>query len=196
MKLEIRKISTFIEEVLIEGGKTANKPVRSVAVAAVLTNPWYNKDEHFTEDLRPVIYEFAPILGKEMTSRLISIMPAVHIEAYGKCAAVGLNGEIEHASALIHTLRFGNMFREAAQGTSYLSFTNTRNAAGSLLALPMSHKSVSGTRSHFLTMNLQIADAPRDNEILIAIGASDGGRPHSRIGDRFRDMEEMGIQQP
>lgn len=195
MKLEIRKIATFVEELLIEGGKPANKPVRSVAVAAVLTNPWCNKDQLFTDDLRPVIYEFAPILGKEMTSRLINVMPAEHIEAYGKCAAVGLNGEIEHASALIHTLRFGNMFREAAQGTSYLSFTNTRNTAGSLLALPMSHKSVTGTRSHFLTMNLQIADAPRDNEILIAIGASDGGRPHSRIGDRFQDMKEMGIQQ-
>lgn len=196
MKLEIRKIATFVEELLIEGGKPADKPVLSVAVAAVLTNPWCNKDGLFTDDLRPVIYEFAPILGKELTRRLISVIPAEHIEAYGKCAAVGLNGEVEHASALIHTLRFGNIFREAAQGTSYLNFTNTRNAAGSLLALPMSHKSVTGTRSHFLTMNLQIADAPRDNEILIAIGAADGGRPHSRIGDRFHDMEEMGIQQP
>jgi hypothetical protein len=60
----------------------------------------------------------------------------------------------------------------------------------------MTHKTTTGTRSHFLTLSFQIADAPRANEILIAIGASDGGRPHARIGDRFQDMAEMGIRQP
>lgn len=196
MKLEIRKMATFVEEMFIEGGRQADKPVISVAVAAVLTNPWWRSDKAFTDDLRPVIQEFAPVLGREMTSRLIAIMPADRIEAYGKAAVVGLDGEIEHGSALIHTLRFGNMFREAAGGTSYLNFTNTRNTAGTLISVPMTHKSTTGTRSHFLTMNIQIADAPRYDEILIAIGAADGGRPHARIGDRFQDMESMGISQP
>lgn len=187
----IRKIITVVEELLIEGGKPAAKPVTAVAVVAVITNPWANLP--FSEDLRPIIDAYAPVLGREMTRRLIAVMPAARIEAYGKLAAVGLDGEIEHGSALIHTLRFGNIFREASEGTTYLSFTNTRNTAGSLLSLPMTHKTVSGTRSHFLTMNLQISDAPRADEILIAIGAADGGRPHARIGDRFQDMEEMGI---
>jgi hypothetical protein len=180
MTLTIRKIFTVTEEVLVEGSRPADRPVTAVAVAAVLTNPW--ADGGFTDDLRPVINEYAPVLGQMMTERLT--------------AAVGLDGEIEHGSALIHTLKFGNLFREAAGGTAYLSFTNTRNTAGSLLSLPMTHKTTTGTRSHFLTLSFQIADAPRANEILIAIGASDGGRPHARIGDRFQDMAEMGIRQP
>jgi hypothetical protein len=118
-------------------------------------------------------------------------MPAERIEAYGKAAAVGVNGEIEHASALIHTLRFGNLFRDAAGGTTFLSFANTRSAPGALLSLPMIHKSETGKRSHFLTATYQIADAPGPDEVLVAIGASDGGRAHPRIGDRFQDMEEM-----
>ncbi|MCQ4632502.1 amino acid synthesis family protein [Shinella lacus] len=188
----IRKFVTFIEETFIEGGRHSDRPVTAVGVVAILENPWANQP--FVDDLTPIINAYAPILGEEMTRRLVALLPAERIEAYGKCAAVGLNGEVEHGSALIHTLRFGNIFRHAAQGTSYLSFANTRNAAGALLSLPMTHKSVTGTRSHFLTLNLQVADAPRENEILIAIGASDGGRPHARIGDRFRDMEEMGIK--
>lgn len=194
MTLAIRKIFTVTEEVLVEGSRPADRPVTAVAVAAVLTNPW--ADGGFTDDLRPVINEYAPVLGQMMTERLTGLMKPERIEAYGKCAAVGLDGEIEHGSALIHTLKFGNLFREAAGGTAYLSFTNTRNTAGSLLSLPMTHKTTTGTRSHFLTLSFQIADAPRANEILIAIGASDGGRPHARIGDRFQDMAEMGIRQP
>lgn len=137
------------------------------------------------------VLRVAPVLGTEMTRRLVALMPAGRIQAYGKAASVGVNGEIEHASALIHTLRFGNMFREAAQGTTFLSFTNTRNAPGALLALPMIHKTETGKRAHFLTANFQVTDAPGPDELLVAIGASDGSRAHPRIGDRFLDMEEM-----
>mgnify|MGYP001065047947 FL=1 len=113
------------------------------------------------------------------------------IESYGKTAAVGTSGEIEHASALIHTLRFGNVFRDAVGGTTYLEFCNTRNAPGALLSLPMMHKSENGRRSHFITANFQIADGPAADEIVVAIGAADGGRIHPRIADRFQDMAEM-----
>jgi hypothetical protein len=102
-----------------------------------------------------------------------------------------VNGEIEHGSALIHTLRFGNVFRDAVGGTAYLEFTNTRTGPGALLSLPMIHKTESGKRSHFLTASFQIADAPGPDEILIAIGASDSGRAHPRIADRFQDIAEM-----
>ncbi|PWC61405.1 peptide synthetase [Azospirillum sp. TSH7] len=189
MDIGLRKISTFIEETIVEGGKPAERPITSVVVAAVLRNPWAGQG--FVENLRPEILRVAPVLGAEMTRRLVALMPAERIEAYGKAASVGVNGEIEHASALIHTLRFGNMFREAAQGTTFLSFTNTRNAPGALLALPMIHKTETGKRAHFLTANFQVPDAPGPDELLVAIGASDGSRAHPRIGDRFLDMEEM-----
>ena len=116
------------------------------------------------------------------------------ILAYGKAAIVGLNGEIEHSSAFIHTLRFGNKFRDAVGGTSYLSFTNTRGPAGSKISIPMMHKTDSGLRPYYLTHEFTIHDAPFDNEIVIAIGGSSSGRAHARTGDRYQDMKEMGIE--
>jgi hypothetical protein len=192
VNLGVRKYSTFVEETLIEGGKPAERPIRMVVVAAILKNPWAGQG--FVADLRPEILRLAPGLGAAMTRRLIALMPAEAVEAYGKAAAVGVNGEIEHASALIHTLRFGNVFREAVHGTAYLEFTNTRSAPGALLSLPMTHKCESGKRSHFLTASFQVADAPAPDEILIAIGTSDGGRAHPRIGDRFQDTAEMEVE--
>ncbi len=189
MDTGLRKIATFVEETMIEGGKAAERPITMVVVAAVLRNPWAGQG--FVENLRPEILRLAAPLGVEMTRRLIAVMPSERIEAYGKAAAVGVNGEIEHGSALIHTLRFGNMYREAANGTAFLSFTNTRVGPGALLSVPMIHKSETGKRSHFITANFQIADAPGPDEILVAIGASDGGRAHPRIADRFQDMAEM-----
>ena len=189
VNLGVRKYATFIEETLIEGGKPAERPIRMVVVAAILKNPWAGRG--FVEDLQPEILRLAPGLGAEMSRRLIALMPADAVEAFGKAGAVGVNGEIEHASALIHTLRFGNVFRKAVHATAYLDSTNTRNAPGALLSLPMTHKSESGKRSHFLTASFQVADAPAPDEILIAIGSSDGGRAHHRIGDRFQDTAEM-----
>ncbi|WP_438394290.1 amino acid synthesis family protein [Caballeronia sp. DA-9] len=185
----LRKIATFIEETHIEGGRAAERPITTVVVAAIVRNPWAGKG--FVEDLRPEILRLAPVLGREMTQRLVAIMPAERVEAYGKAATVGVNGEIEHGSALIHTLRFGNMYREAVNGTAFLSFTNTRSGPGALMSVPMIHKSETGKRSHFITATFQIADAPGPDEILIAIGAADGGRAHPRIADRFQDMAEM-----
>jgi hypothetical protein len=189
MDTGVRKISTFVEEIHIEGGKPAQQPITMVVVAAVLRNPWAGKS--FCEDLRPEILRLAPVLGEQMTRRLVAVLPAGRVEAYGKAGVVGVNGEIEHASALIHTLRFGNMYREAVQGTAFLSFTNTRVGPGALVSVPMIHKSATGKRSHFLTATFQVADAPAPDEIMIAIGAADGGRAHPRIGDRFIDMSEM-----
>ncbi|WP_342644222.1 amino acid synthesis family protein [Rhodoligotrophos ferricapiens] len=189
MKPEIRKIACYTEETFIEGGKAGDRPITMAVAAAVLTNPWRGRG--FVEDLRPEILAMAPVLGEELVSRLTRIIAPEQIEAYGKAAIVGSNGEVEHGSALIHTLRFGNLFRNAVGGTTYLSFTNTRGPAGMLVSLPMTHKTVTGTRSHFITATFSIPDAPAADEILIAIGASDGGRMHPRIGDRFQDMKEM-----
>ena len=114
------------------------------------TNPWAGKG--FVEDIKPEILEFAPKLGDILVPELIKeIGSGDKIQAYGKAAIVGLNGEIEHASAFIHTLRFGNKFRDAVGGTAYLSFTNTRGPAGSKISIPMMHKKDPGLRPFYLT---------------------------------------------
>ena len=192
MAFDLRKVVTHTEEVHIEGGRAADPPLRLLGIAAVLTNPWAGQG--FVEDLRPTILEVAPRLGEILVPRLVDLAGGADaVEGYGKAAMVGTSGEVEHGSALIHTLRFGNVFREAVGGTAYLSFTNTRGGPGATLSIPMMHKVDPGWRSHYLTLEITVADAPAPDEIVVAIGASVGGRPHHRIGNRYSDMEEMGL---
>lgn len=190
MQTLIRKIVTYDEETLIEGFRAAEKPWRMVAVAAVIRNPWAGR---YVEDLAPEIAAIAPVLGQELTRRIIALAGSGDaIEAYGKAAVVGLDGEIEHASALIHTLRFGNFFREAVGAKSYLSFTNTRGGADAPITVPLMDKNDAGRRSHYLTIQFAIPDAPRADEVVVALGAAMSGRPHHRIGDRYQDLADLG----
>ena len=193
MDLNLRKFTKFVDKTYIEGDKKAKEPVLLVSVAAVIKNPWHGKG--FVKNLKPAILDLAPKLGDILVPELIKeIGSGKKILAYGKAAAVGLEGEIEHASAFIHTLRFGNKFRDAVGGTSYLSFTNTRGPAGCKFSVPMMHKTDSGLRPYYLTHEFTIHDAPCDDEIVIAIGGSPGGRAHARTGDRYQDMKEMGLK--
>ena len=191
MSIEIRKIIRYQDTSLIEGGKKAEKPLQLFAAAAVVTNPW--ADRGFVEDLGPEIRAAGPVLGKLLTDEILAMTGNGEIvEAYGKAAVVGLDGEVEHASGLIHTLHFGNFFRTAVGAQSYLSFTNTRGPANSPIMVPLMHKNDAGMRSHYLTIQFAISDAPANNEIVVVLGASIGGRPHHRIGDRYKDLEELG----
>jgi hypothetical protein len=191
MTLELRKTVTYIEETLIEGGKRAERPLKLFAAAAVLRNPWAGRG--FVEDLKPEIRDVAPVLGSHLTEEILRIAGSGDVvEGYGKAAVVGTSGEIEHASALIHTLRFGNRFRKAVGAKSYLSFTNTRGGPNCPIVIPLMHKLDEGMRSHYLTIQFGILDAPAPDEIVVALGASIGGRPHHRIGDRYQDLKELG----
>ena len=190
MQPEIRKFVTYQEEILIEGFKPAETPWLMFAVAAVVKNPWAGR---FVEDLKPEIQAFGPVLGELMTQRMIALAGSGEaIEAYGKAAVVGLNGEIEHASGLIHTLRFGNLYREAVGAKSYLAFTNTRCGANAPIMVPLMDKNDAGRRSHYLTIQFSIPDAPRDDEIVVVLGGATSGRPHHRIGDRYQDLKDLG----
>jgi len=193
MSFEIRKIVTYIEETLIEGGKAAAKPVTMIGVAAVIKNPWAGRG--FVDDLKPEIMANCSDLGALIVEKLTAaIGGADKIEAYGKAAVVGADGEIEHASAVIHTLRFGNHYREAVKAKSYLSFTNKRGAPGTSIQIPMMHKDDEGFRSHYITLEMKIEDAPRADELVVVLGAADGGRVHPRIGNRYSDLQELAAE--
>lgn len=187
---EIRKIVTFDEETLIEGYKKAKEPLRMFAVAVVVKNFWAGR---YVEDLKPEIMAYGPELGAMMSERMVALAGSGDaIEAYGKAAVVGVDGEVEHASALIHTLRFGNYYREAVSAKSYLAFTNTRGGPNAPIAVPLMDKNDAGRRSHYLTIQFSINDAPRADEIVIVLGGATGGRPHHRIGDRYQDLKDLG----
>jgi hypothetical protein len=190
--LVVRKRITVIETLDREGGREVGTPVRIATAAVVMANPWAGLG--FVEDLVPEIHAIAPVLGKLLTDELVGVLGGGEaVEAFGKAAVVGTDGELEHASALIHTLRFGNLFRDRVKGAAYLPFTNRRAGAGTTIQIPLMHKDDSGRRSHYLTADLCIADAPGPGELVVAISGSTGGRPFARIGDRYQDMKEMGI---
>ena len=191
MLKELRKIVTFDEDIYSEGGKEADPILRIIGVAAVLSNPW--KGQGFVEDLQPEIKRIAPVMGKALSDRLISMVGSGEkIEAYGKAALAGTSCEIEHASAIIHTLQFGNFYREAVRAKSYLGFTNIRGPANTQIQIPLMDKHDTGRRSHYLTVQFSIYDAPDVDEIVCALGAATSGRPHHRIGDRYSDLKALG----
>ncbi len=191
MPAVIRKTLTQVETTFSDGGRAGARPMVLIAAAAVVKNPWAGLG--FVEDLKPAIHDVAPDLGALLTGLIIERAGSgAAVEAYGKAAVVGLDGELEHASALIHTLRFGNHYRTAVGAKTFLAFTNTRGPANAPVTIPLMDKNDEGRRSHYLTIQFQIPDAPAADEIVVALGASLSGRPHHRIGDRYQDLKDLG----
>jgi len=189
MAVEIRRTLTTVQTTYIEGGHEVPKPTLLVAAMAIIRNPWFARG--YVENLRPEILETGPVVGKLLSDMIIKPTGDA-IEGAGKASIVGMGGEIEHAQAMTHTLHFGNQFRQAINAKSYLVFTNTRGAAGTSLMIPLMHKDDGGLRSHYQTIHTTVPDAPAEDEILIALGASIGGHPNHRIGNRYEDLKDMG----
>lgn len=191
MQAEIRRTFLQVETVHAEGGRPVAAPVRLIAAVAVIANPWAGRG--FVDDLRPEIRGIAPGLARLLTAMAVEAAGSGEaIEGYGKCAVVGMDGEAEHAAALIHTVTFGNEYRRAVGARSYLGFNNFRGGEGAPILIPLMDKHDDGRRSHYQSIRLSIPDAPARDEIVVALGASTGGRPHARIGDRHSELRELG----
>lgn len=176
--MRIRKVTTIVEEILGEGGREVDPTARVAVVAAVIDNPWAG--EGFVEDLAPGIDAVASDLGAVLAPRVMEALGAP-LEAYGKAAIVGIDGEIEHGSALIHTLKFGNHFRDAASATTLLPAVEKRGPAGVLFDIPLKHITDATIRSHHQSFEVRIPDAPHPGEIVIALAAAAQGRPQQRL---------------
>ena len=185
----IRRTLTQVQMTYEEGGHAVPTPTKLVTALAIIKNPWFGRG--YVENLRPEIHEIAPVVGQLLTG-LILTETGDALEGCGKASVVGMGGELEHAQGLTHTLHFGNQFREAVGMKSYLAFANTRGAAGTPLIIPLMHKDDAGQRSHYQTIHMTVPDAPADDEVIIALGASVGGHPNHRIGNRYDDLREMG----
>ena len=187
----IRKIHVATEETRLEGGRAVEPPLTTVIVAAVMANPWAGRP--FVEDLHPDILGFANDLGALLAGRLVDAFGSPDaVEAYGKSSVVGVDGEIEHANAMVHTLMFGDPIRTRVAASSTLVFTNTRGGPGAPIVVPMVHKDEMLRRSHYHTAQTAIADAPRADEVVVAIAGASRSRPFPRIGDR--DLDRAGSQ--
>ncbi|MFB0982389.1 MAG: amino acid synthesis family protein, partial [Acinetobacter towneri] len=161
----IRKTVLHVETTYVDGDKEATKPLKMVAAAAVIKNPWAGQGDF--ENITPEVRRIAPFLSEHLTQLILDeVGSGEAVEAFGKSAVVGLNGELEHASALIHTLHFGNTYRNAVGAKSYLAFNNTRGPANASILVPMMDKNDEGRRSHYLTLQFAIPDAPAADEIV------------------------------
>ena len=180
MKTKIRKIVTFVEETRTEMGQPVNPPTRRAAAAAVIENPFAGK---YVEDLTELM-KIGEELGALLTERAVTALgiPGASAESYGKAAAVGENGELEHAAAILHP-KLGTPVRKAlGKGAALIPSSKKRGGPGVALDIPLGHKDAAFVRSHFDGMEIRVNDAPRANEILVAIAVTDSGRPLPRVG--------------
>lgn len=173
-----RKIFTVVEETVLEGGKPVDPVHRVAVVGAVFANPWAGQG--FVEDLLPGINAVASDLGALLAPRVMQAL-GEPLEAYGKAAIIGLDGEIEHGSGIIHNLNFGDHFRNAANATTLLPAVEKRGPAGIAFDIPLKHFTDMKIRSHHQTVEVRVADAPHPGEILIALAGANQGRPQQRL---------------
>lgn len=176
--MKLRKVVTYVEDLHREGERPVDPVARTAVVLAVLENPWTGSG--FVADLAPEIDEVAPQLGELLAPRVAEAL-AAPIEAYGKAAIVGLDGEVEHASALIHTLKFGDHFRKVAAATTLLPAVEKRAPAGTVFDVPLKHITDATIRSHHQSVEVRVPDAPHPGEIIVGLAAAAQGRPHARL---------------
>lgn len=180
MSARIRKIVTFVDEVFLEMGRPVEPPTRRAAAVAVIENPFAGR---YVEDLTPLM-QIGEELGRLLTERAVAALgiPGDQAQSYGKAAAVGEDGELEHAAALLHP-SLGKPLRDAVEkGAALVPSSKKRGGPGRPLDIPLGHKDAAYVRSHFDGMEVSLADAPRPAEIMVAIAVTDSGRPLARVG--------------
>ena len=186
MKANIRKIATFVEETRNEMGRAVDPPTRRAAAVAVIENPFAGKYVEDLSDLTAIGEE----LGELLTQRAVAALgiPGAKVESYGKAAAVGENGEIEHAAAILHPKLGAPVRKVLGKGAALIPSSKKRGGLGVALDIPLGHKDAAFVRSHFDGMEVRINDAPRANEIMIAVAVTDSGRPLARVGGLTKDQ--------
>ena len=187
--MEVRKYITVLEEIHSDGGRKMDRPGKRAAAIAVIKNPFAGE---FVDDLTPLMdigEELGGILGK-MAVDTLCIAPE-KAESYGKAAIVGENGEREHAAAILHP-KLGKPFRDSvSRGLALIPSAKKVGGMGTEIDVPINFKDAAFVRSHFDAMAVRVDDAPRADEIVVALVVTDCGRPHPRIGGLKKEEAKM-----
>lgn len=182
---KIRKIVTTVETTHREIDQTIDPPTRRAASIAVIENPFAGRYVEDLEALMVIGEELGDLLGRRCVEAL-GIEPSA-AESYGKSAMVGENGELEHAAAILHP-RLGKPLRAAVEkGAALVASSKKMGSMGQVLDVPLGHKDAAYVRSHFDGMEVRINDAPRANEIMVAVAVTNSGRPLPRVGGLTHD---------
>jgi hypothetical protein len=178
-KVEVRKRVTIVEEIFHEGGPVAANPLRRAAALVVIRNPFAGK---YVEEIAEFMDDLKP-MGLEMAKSLVAALggQAKTIEGYGKGAIVGAAGELEHG-ALWHVPGGYGMREILGDAKAIVASTKKVGGPGTRLDVPVTHINASYVRSHFDAMEVGIADAPRADELLLALVMTTGPRVHARVG--------------
>ena len=186
MNAAIRKIAVFVEETHLEMDRKVTPPTRRAAAVAVIENPFAGK---YTEDLSDLM-SIGEELGELLTTKAVAALgvPANTVESYGKAAAVGEDGELEHAAAILHPKLGAPVRRVLGKGAALIPSNKKRGGLGVVLDIPLGHKDAAFVRSHFDGMEVRLNDAPRANEIMVAVAVTDSGRPLPRVGGLTKDQ--------
>jgi hypothetical protein len=180
MTPDIRKIVVWVEETHLEQGQPITPPTRKAVAVAVIRNPFAGQ---FVADLEPLM-AMGETLGGLLGTRCVDALAITPAQAhsYGKAAMVGEAGELEHAAALLHP-RMGAPLRLAVEkGAALVPSAKKMGAPGHTLDVPLGHKDAAFVRSHFDAIEVRLNDAPRADEIMVAVAVTDSGRPLPRVG--------------
>lgn len=166
--------------------RAVSPPTRKAAAVAVIENPCAGK---YVEDLSELT-AIGEELGELLTQRAVAALGigGPKAESYGKAAAVGENGELEHAAAILHPKLGTPVRRVLGKGAALIPSSKKRGGMGVVLDIPLGHKDAAFVRSHFDGMEVRLNDAPRANEIMVAVGVTDSGRPLPRVGGLTKDQ--------
>jgi len=180
MAAKIRKLIVEVDETRIEAGKTIAPPTRKALAMAVIENPYAGRYSDNLDELIAIGEELGGLLGDRCVQAL-GIAPGA-AQSYGKAAIVGEAGELEHAAAILHP-KLGAPLRKAVEkGAALVPSAKKRGGLGTAIDVPLGHKDAAFVRSHFDAMEARVSDAPRANEIVVAVVVTDSGRPLPRIG--------------
>jgi hypothetical protein len=180
MKSQIRKIIVQVDEVLQEGGQAVSPPTRRALAMAVIANPYAGKYSENLDQLIDIGEELGGLLG-ERCVKALGIQPE-DAQSYGKAAIVGEAGELEHAAAILHPKLGAPLRKAVSKGAALVPSAKKQGTLGTAIDVPLGHKDAAFVRSHFDAMEARVNDAPRANEIVVAVVVTDSGRPHPRIG--------------
>ena len=184
----IRKLFTIVEETHQEAGEKVAPPTRKAAAIAVISNPYAGRH---VADLSELV-EIGELLGGLLGERAVAalgIAPA-DVQSYGKAAIVGEDGELEHAAAILHPKLGAPLRRAVEKGAALVPSAKKRGGMGAAIDVPLGHKDAAFVRSHFDAMEIRVPDAPRRDEIVVAVVVTDSGRPIPRIGGLTVDQVE------
>lgn len=176
--IKVRKVKVATEEVWHEGGVPLDVPLRICVAAAVVENPYAGR---YVEDILPFMQALRE-LGSDLSARLIAELGGSDsVQAYGKGAIVGEDGELEHG-AVWHEAGGWAMREALGEAKAIVPAAKTIGTLGTRLIIPLGHRQAAFVRSHFASAEMTIWDGPRRGEILFGLAAATGGRVHARIG--------------